>query len=85
MNIKKETKKAVMIEVTYYFEFAPMGGFVSSLVRSKTVKRDTWFPKSQIKDGKPSDWICSRKAEEMADFYCPLNGQVISASVSCIA
>lgn len=84
MNIKKETEKAIMVEVLYYFEFAPEGSFCSSLVRSRSVSRDTWFPKSQIRDGYPSDWICGKKAEEMANYYCPMNGQVICAKVSGI-
>lgn len=80
----KETDKAVMVRMNYYLEYAPQGGFTSSMVRDREGIIDIWVPKSQVKDGKLSEWIVKQKQKEMEEKVMGkvLNGQVLDSKVS---
>jgi hypothetical protein len=63
-----ETEKAVKVKASFYVEYAPSGGFVSSLVRDKQFDTEMWIPKSQVnKDGSVSEWIYKQKMQEAED------------------
>ncbi len=85
LSVVKETEKAVQVETEAYVEFAPNGGFTSSMIKSKTYNMKVWLPKSQIKDGKPSDWIKGKKEQDLLDDSWlnskMLNGRPISVSL----
>lgn len=51
---ERETEKAVLAKIS-----------VES--NGETITRTAWIPKSQIKDGKPSDWIVQTKAREILE------------------
>lgn len=65
LQIVRETEKAIQTEVSAYVEFAPTGGFTSSMVKDRTYNLKVWLPKSQIKDGVPSDWIKQQKENDL--------------------
>ena len=69
LSVVKETEKAVQVEAEAYVEYVPsgMGGFTSSMIKDKTFNMKVWLPKSQIKDGKPSDWIKGKKEADLVD------------------
>lgn len=69
LSVVKETEKAVQVEAEAYVEYVPsgMGGFTSSMIKDKTFNMKVWLPKSQIKDGKPSDWIKGKKEQDLVD------------------
>lgn len=79
----KESEKAVMMTMKYSIEIAPRGGYVSSQVKYRNGAMNVWVPKSQIQDGKISDWIAQQKAEEANDWVLSKFsfGQVISNDV----
>lgn len=83
--VARETEKALQVETEAYVEFAPRGGFTSSLIKDRTYNMKVWIPKSQIKDGKPSDWIKSMKENDlMEDSWLNsriMNGRVLSVSL----
>ena len=84
--VARETEKALQVETSAYVEFAPDGGFTSSLIKDRTYNMKVWIPKSQIKDGKPSDWIKSMKEKDLLDDPWLgsrfLNGRPISVSLT---
>lgn len=68
LSVVKETEKAVQVEASAYVEYVPdRGGFTSSMIKDKTFNMKVWLPKSQIKDGKPSDWIKGKKEADLVD------------------
>lgn len=69
LSVVKETEKAVQVEAEAYVEYVPsgMGGFTSSMIKDKTFNMKVWLPKSQIKEGKPSDWIKGKKEQDLVD------------------
>ena len=73
------------METEAYVEFAPYGGYTSSMIKDKTFNMKVWLPKSQIKDGKPSDWIKGKKEQDLLDDSWlnskMLNGRPISVSL----
>lgn len=77
---ERETDKAVMVNVRVYAEYAPEEGFVSSMVRDKTINQKVWIPKSQFENGSPTNYILRVKAKEIAEKYTPLNGRVLSTT-----
>lgn len=85
LSVVKETEKAVQVETEAYVEFAPYGGYTSSMIKDKTFNMKVWLPKSQIKDGKPSDWIKGKKEQDLLDDSWlnskMLNGRPISVSL----
>ena len=64
----KETEKAIMVQMAYDIEVAPDFGYSSSMVKNKVGTLQVWIPKSQIKDGKITDWIAQNKKQEAEDF-----------------
>ena len=86
LSVVKETEKAVQVETEAYVEFAPYGGYTSSMIKDKTFNMKVWLPKSQIKDGKPSDWIKGKKEQDLLDDSWlnskMLNGRPISVSLT---
>lgn len=85
--VSKETDKALRVEAEAYVEYVPsgFGGFTSSMIKSKTFNMNVWLPKSQIKDGKPSDWIKGKKEADLVDDSWlnskMMNGRVHSVSL----
>lgn len=77
---ERETEKAVLIKLRLYAEYAPEGGFVSSMVRDRNIDTNVWIPKSQFENGQPTNWILQQKANEIAERYTPMNGRVLSTS-----
>lgn len=65
LSVVKETEKALQVEAVANVEFAPNGGFTSSMIKEKNYNMKVWLPKSQIKDGKPSDWIKGKKEQDL--------------------
>ena len=88
LSVVKETEKALQVEAEAHVEFVPsgFGGFTSSMIKSKTYNMKVWLPKSQIKDGKPSDWIKGKKEADLVDDSWlnskMLNGRVHSVSLT---
>lgn len=87
LSVVKETEKAVQVEAEASVAFVPdWGGFTSSQVKYKTYNMNVWLPKSQIKDGKPSDWIKGKKESDLVDDSWlnskMLNGRVHSVSLT---
>lgn len=79
-SYERETEKAVQVNLRLYAEYAPEGGFTSSLVKDRTTTQKVWLPKSQIRDGHPTNWILRTKANEIAESKTPLNGRVLSVN-----
>ena len=77
-----ESDKAVKIKMNLYAEYAPNGGFVSSMVKDKSISTEVWIPKSQMVKGQPSTWIMGVKAQEVAEKYTPMNGRVLRKSAT---
>ena len=77
-----ESDKAVKVKLSMYAEYAPQGGFVSSMVRDKTINTEVWIPKSQMVKGEPTTWIMNAKATEIAERFTPMNGRVLSKSAT---
>ena len=86
LSIVRETEKALQVEASAYVEFAPNGGFTSSMIKDRTYNMKVWLPKSQIKDGKPSDWIKSQKENDLLNDQWLgsrfMNGRPISVSLT---
>lgn len=57
-----------MVQMAYDIEVAPDFGYSSSMVKNKVGTLQVWIPKSQIKDGKITDWIAQNKKQEAEDF-----------------
>ena len=81
MNIIKETEKAVQVKVVVDAEYAPIGGYTSSLVKGRTFTTTAWLPKSQMVDGNFPEWLLKTKAAEIADSHSPLNMRTISTKL----
>lgn len=78
----QETDKAVKLKCLFELEYAPRGGFTSSLVKDKSIKIDSWFPKSALEEnGSPKDWIIRKKEKELSEKYLPLNSQILSSKL----
>ena len=84
--ITKETEKAIQVEIVADVEYVPDGGYTSSMVKYRTYNLKIWLPKSQVKDGTPSEWITSKKENELREDSWlnsrMLNGHVESVSIS---
>lgn len=84
--IVKETEKAIQVEIVADVEFIPCGCYVSSMVKERTYNLKIWLPKSQVKDGTPSEWItCQKEAELKEDSWLNsrmMNGEVGRVSIS---
>lgn len=79
----KETNKAIMLKMHFYIEYAPDGGFVSSMVRDKEGTIEVWIPKSQIKEGKITEWIANQKKQEIENKIMSkvINGKVLNSKI----
>jgi hypothetical protein len=86
LSVVRETEKALQVEASVYVEFAPIGGFTASMIKDRTYNMKIWIPKSQIKDGKPSERIKSIKENDlMEDSWLNsriMNGRVIRVSIT---
>jgi hypothetical protein len=80
-RILKETEKALQIEGRIYVEYAPKGGFVSSLVRDLNSKYTFWCPKSVVKNGIIAGWFLSKKVEEATSYF---EGKLINSQILTI-
>ena len=66
----KETEKAVQLNMTVtatYSGTSRKTGFWEDV--TKTFEQKVWFPKSQMKNGKPSEWIAKQKGKEIMKSY----------------
>ena len=55
-KIKRETEKAILVTI-----------IASCFVTDQEIKRDVWFPKSQIIDNVIKDWIWDVKVKELKE------------------
>ncbi len=80
----KETDKAVMISAYYDIGYAPEGGFSSSMVQEKGGTINVWVPKTQIKEGKISEWMVNQKVGEIQEKVLAnvFNAQILHSDVS---
>lgn len=80
----RESEKAIQLEVRYYGEIAPYGGFVSSQVRDVSGTMKIWVPKTQIERGALSEWIANQKRVEVKQYILNkrFNAQVIRLNTS---
>lgn len=72
----RETEKAVQLELAYDITVAPSRGFTSSLAQDLIGREKVWVPKSQIQDGKLSDWIYNSKVKEVGELIASRRGGV---------
>ena len=79
--ITRETEKAIQVEIIADVEFVPNGGYTSSMVRYRTYNLKIWLPKSQVKNGVPSEWITSMKENDLKEDNW-LNGQMLNGHVN---
>ncbi len=83
LSIIRETEKAIQVEIMANVEFVPFGGYVSSMVKERIYNLKIWLPKSQVKDGVPSEWITSKKEEELKEGSW-LNGRMLNGHVGSV-
>lgn len=81
--ITRETEKAIQVEVLAVVEFVPMGGYTSSMVKERTFNLKVWLPKSQVKDGVPSQWITTQKEEQLKEDSW-LNSRMMNGRVGSV-
>ena len=84
MTIIKETEKAIQVNVILDVDYAPCGGFTSSMVKNRTITTTAWFAKSIIKDGVVPEYFVKKKSEEIAEKFCPCNGKVIYSKLHIV-
>lgn len=89
LSVVKETEKAVQVEAEASVEYVPDfglggGGYTSSMIKYKTYNMKVWLPKSQIKDGKPSDWIKGKKEADLVDDSW-LNSKMFNGRVNSVS
>jgi hypothetical protein len=81
INFLAETEKAVKVNMEVSASIAPRGGYVSSMIKSKSWSVQVWMPKSQLNEGKFSEWIMNKKAEEAGEWMAErMGGRLISAN-----
>ena len=71
----KETEKAVQLNMTVTATYSGTSyktGFWENV--TKTFDQKVWFPKSQMKNGKPSEWIAKQKGKEIMKSFRPNKG-----------
>ena len=78
-----ETEKAIQVEIMAEVEFVPNGGYTSSMVKYRTYNLKIWLPKSQVKDGVPSQWITTMKENDLKEDSW-LNGQMLNGHVGSV-
>ena len=81
--ITRETEKAIQVEIMAEVEFVPNGGYTSSMVKYCTYNLKIWLPKSQVKDGVPSQWITSMKENDLKEDSW-LNSQILNGRVGSV-
>ena len=81
--ITKETEKAIQVEIVADVEFVPNGGYTSSMVKYRTYNLKIWLPKSQVKDGVPSQWITTMKENDLKEDSW-LNSQMLNGRVNSV-
>lgn len=81
--ITRETEKAIQVEIMAEVEFVPNGGYTSSMVKYRTYNLKIWLPKSQVKDGVPSQWITTMKENDLKEDSW-LNGQMLNGHVGSV-
>jgi hypothetical protein len=81
--ITRETEKAIQVEIMAEVEFVPNGGYTSSMVKYRTYNLKIWLPKSQVKDGVPSQWITSMKENDLKEDSW-LNSQILNGRVGSV-
>lgn len=81
--ITRETEKAIQVEIMADVEFVPNGGYTSSMVKYRTYNLKIWLPKSQVKDGVPSQWITTMKENDLKEDSW-LNGQMLNGRVGSV-
>jgi len=81
--ITRETEKAIQVEIMAEVEFVPNGGYTSSMVKYRTYNLKIWLPKSQVKDGVPSQWITTMKENDLKEDSW-LNSQILNGRVGSV-
>lgn len=88
-SIIEKRENAIKVKANVYVDYAPKGGFTSSLIRSKSFSKDIWLPMFAIKniDGQlyiKKDFL-NKKANEVGSSFvdnCIAGAQLIYASIS---
>jgi hypothetical protein len=66
----KETEKAVQLGMTVTATYSGTSYKTGEWEDvTKTFEQKVWFPKSQMKDGKPTEWIAKQKGKEIMKSY----------------
>ena len=68
-----ETEKAVQLEMTVKANYYGTKGYKGDFVdQQKEFTQKVWIPKSQLENGKPTEWIAKQKAKEIMDYHSPI-------------
>ncbi len=71
----------MQLELAYDITIAPSRGFTSSVAIDLIGREKIWVPKSQIQNGKLTDWIYNSKIKEVGELIASRRGGVfISAN-----